>query len=146
MKSAMIIAVIMIALSAGVGVQSWRLHNARQLTDQQAQTLSLQQTALDEKSGQLKALSEQAERNNLEQARLRDMAAETQAARSERQKVVMRLQHENEALKRWADTDLPTDIIRLRQRPAFAGGRAYREWLSQTDTLPVPGGQSANQR
>ncbi|WES88762.1 Rz-like lysis system protein LysB [Dickeya fangzhongdai] len=146
MKSAMIIVVIMIALSAGVGVQSWRLHNARQLTDQQAQTLSLQQTALDEKSGQLKTLSEQAERNNREQARLRDMAAETQAALSERQKVVMRLQHENEALKRWADTDLPADIIRLRQHPTFAGGRAYREWLSQTDALPVPGSQSANQR
>ncbi|ADM99104.1 Rz-like lysis system protein LysB [Dickeya dadantii] len=146
MKSAMIIAAIMMTLSAGVGVQSWRLHNTRQLTEQQAQTLSLQQTALDEKSGQLKALSEQAERNNLEQARLRDMAAETQAALSERQKMVMRLQHENDALKRWADTDLPADIIRLRQRPAFAGGRAYREWLSQTDALPVPGGQSANQR
>lgn len=86
MKSAMIIAAIMIALITGVGVQSWRLHNARQLTEQQAQTLSLQQTALDEKSGQLKALSEQAERNNLEQARLRDMAADTQAALSQRQK------------------------------------------------------------
>ncbi|QOL15161.1 Rz-like lysis system protein LysB [Dickeya dianthicola] len=146
MKSAMIIAVIMIALSAGVGVQSWRLHSARQLTEQQMQTLSLQQTALDEKSGQLKALSAQAERNNVEQARLRDMAAETQAALTQRQKVVMRLQHENDALKRWADTDLPADIIRLRQRPAVSGGRAYREWLSQTDALPVPGGQSANQR
>ncbi|RNM07688.1 Rz-like lysis system protein LysB [Dickeya undicola] len=146
MKSAIIIAAIMMALGAGVGVQSWRLHNARQLTEQQAQTLSLQQTALDEKSSQLKTLSEQAERNNLEQARLRDMAAETQAALSERQKVVMRLQHENEALKRWADTDLPADIIRLRQHPAFTGGRAYREWLSQANALPLPSGQSANQR
>ncbi|NKI75774.1 LysB family phage lysis regulatory protein [Dickeya sp. CFBP 2040] len=146
MKSSMIIAVIMMLLSAGVGVQSWRLHTTLQLTEQQAQTLSLQQTELDEKSGQLKTLSEQAERNNIEQARLRNMAADTQAALSERQKVIMRLQHENEELNRWASTALPADIIRLRQRPALTSGRAYREWLSQTDSVQISSSQPTNQR
>ncbi|WJM86074.1 Rz-like lysis system protein LysB [Dickeya chrysanthemi] len=146
MKSGMIIAATIMLLIVGVGVQSWRLHATHQLAEQQAQTLSLQQTALNEKSTQLKTLTEQAERNNVEQARLRDMAADTQAALSERQKTVARLQHENETLKRWADTDLPADIIRLRQRPALSGGRAYREWLSQTDSLPVSNRQPANQR
>ncbi|QIZ50683.1 Rz-like lysis system protein LysB [Dickeya zeae] len=146
MKSSMIIAAIIMLLSAGIGVQSWRLHTNRQLIEQQAQTLSLQQTALNEKSSQLTALSEQAERSNIEQARLRDMATDTQEALSERQKMIVRLQHENEALKRWADSELPADIIRLRQRPALSGGRAYREWLSQTDSLPVSTSQPTNQR
>ncbi|EEE6222892.1 LysB family phage lysis regulatory protein, partial [Salmonella enterica subsp. enterica serovar Enteritidis] len=32
---------------------------------------------------------------------------------------------------------LPADIIRLRERPALAGGAAYREWLSQSDAVPL---------
>ncbi|HBM3218112.1 TPA: LysB family phage lysis regulatory protein, partial [Klebsiella michiganensis] len=42
----------------------------------------------------------------------------------------------NEDLRRWADTLLPADIIRMRERPALAGGAAYREWLSQGDAVP----------
>ena len=41
-------------------------------------------------------------------------------------------------------TPLPADIIRLRDRPALAGGAAYREWLSQSDAVP-PGKVSAAQ-
>ncbi|HBR2325333.1 TPA: LysB family phage lysis regulatory protein, partial [Klebsiella pneumoniae] len=43
---------------------------------------------------------------------------------------------ENEDLRRWADTLLPADVIRMRERPALAGGAAYREWLSQSDAVP----------
>ncbi len=140
------VAALITLLVTAAAVQSWRLNSARQLTDQQAQTLAAQQAALTEQASQLKTLADLSERNNAEQARLRSLAADTQAALTERQKTLARLQRENEALKRWADTALPDDIIRLRQRPAITGGRAYREWLSPADALPVSGGQPANQR
>lgn len=138
------VAALMVLLVAAVAVQSWRLSHAQQLADQQAQTLTAQHAALTEQASQLKSLADLAERNNAEQARLRSLAVDTQAALTERQKTLARLQRENEALKRWADTALPDDIIRLRQRPALTGGRTYREWLSQANALPVSGGQPAN--
>jgi LysB family phage lysis regulatory protein len=52
-----------------------------------------------------------------------------------RQHRIEELKHENDDLRRWADTPLPADIIRLRERPALAGGAAYREWLSQSDAV-----------
>ncbi|SLM62401.1 MULTISPECIES: Rz-like lysis system protein LysB [Dickeya] len=146
MKSGMLFIALMVLLSIATGVQSWRLYHARQLNEQQAQTLKLQGTALEERAHQLTTLAEQAARNNLEQARLQEITADTQAALSERQKYIARLQRENDALKRWADTALPDDIIRLHQRPAFSGARAYREWMSENNPLPLSGVQPANQR
>ncbi len=146
MKDWLIAAAAALTLASGIALQSWRLHNARLLNEQQAQTLALQQTTLDATSRQLTTLAVQAEQTNNEQARLRELAADTQAALSERQKTIVRLQHENDALKRWADTALPADIIRLRQRPTLTGGHAYREWLSQTNALSLSGGQPTDQR
>ncbi|MCI4184300.1 LysB family phage lysis regulatory protein, partial [Dickeya dianthicola] len=98
------VAALMVLLVAAVAVQSWRLSHAQQLADQQAQTLTAQHAALTEQASQLKSLADLAERNNAEQARLRSLAADTQEALTERQKTLARLQRENEALKRWADT------------------------------------------
>ena len=42
------------------------------------------------------------------------------------------------------ETNSRAQIIRLRERPALAGGAAYREWLSKSDAMP-PGQVSAAQ-
>ncbi|ELJ4753096.1 LysB family phage lysis regulatory protein, partial [Salmonella enterica] len=63
-------------------------------------------------------------------------AEQTTALLRSRQHRIEELKRENEDLRRWADTPLPADIIRLRERPALAGGAAYREWLSQSDAVP----------
>ncbi|ARU83215.1 hypothetical protein A8A57_07235 [Lelliottia amnigena] len=56
-----------------------------------------------------------------------------------RQHRIEELKRENDDLRRWADTPLPADIIRLRERTALAGGAAYRQWLSQSDAVqPEP--------
>lgn len=63
-------------------------------------------------------------------------AEETSALLRSRQRRIEELKRENEDLRRWADTPLPADIIRLRERPTLAGGAAYREWLSKSDAMP----------
>jgi LysB family phage lysis regulatory protein len=54
----------------------------------------------------------------------------------QRQNRIEELKRENEYLRLWADTLLPSDVVRLRERPAITGGAAYREWLSKGDTVP----------
>jgi LysB family phage lysis regulatory protein len=67
------------------------------------------------------------------------LAEQTTALLRHRQHRIEELKRENEDLRRWADTPLPADIIRLRERPALAGGAAFREWLSQSDAVqPAP--------
>ncbi|MCV5631514.1 Rz-like lysis system protein LysB, partial [Escherichia coli] len=90
------------------------------------------------------SLSILTETNNREQARLYAKAEQTSAQLRQRQRRIEELKRETEDLRRWADTPLPADIIRLRERPALAGGAAYREWLSQSDAVP-PGKVSAAQ-
>ncbi|EEF0212167.1 LysB family phage lysis regulatory protein, partial [Salmonella enterica subsp. enterica serovar Enteritidis] len=92
---------------------------------------------LTKKNSQLIGLSILAETNNREQARLYAEAEQTSAQLRQRQRRIEELKRENEDLRRWADAPLPADIIRLRERPALAGGAAYREWLSQSDAVPL---------
>ncbi|MCW9998280.1 Rz-like lysis system protein LysB [Escherichia coli] len=54
------------------------------------------------------------------------------------------LKRENEDLRRWADTPLPADIIRLRERPALTGGAAYRQWLSASDAVSAGSDSAAH--
>ncbi|QQA76210.1 Rz-like lysis system protein LysB [Pectobacterium parmentieri] len=131
--------VVLFLLVAGAGLQSWRLDHSQKLNSQQEDTLKQQRDALDEKSGQLNALADRLKRSDEEQARLRDLVIQNRTALSARQKLIERLKRENQELKHWADTLLPADIVRLRERPALVGGSAYRKWLSEVDAVPVPG-------
>ncbi|WEF11960.1 Rz-like lysis system protein LysB [Pectobacterium actinidiae] len=136
--------VVFFLLVAGAGLQSWRLDHSQKLNSQQEKTLKQQRDALNEKNNQLDALAGQLKRSDEAQARLRDLVEQNRAALSDRQKLIERLKRENQELKHWADTLLPADIVRLRQRPALIGGGAYRKWLSEVDAVPVPGIQSAD--
>ena len=126
-----------VLLVAG-GVQTYRLADARQVVidKQSAETAS--------KNGQLIALALTANANNQAQAQLRQQVASADQLLAQRNSQLKRLYRENETLRRWADTPLPDDIIRLRQRPAFTGAADYRQWLSESHTLPVSSGGTAN--
>ncbi|HEN3626253.1 TPA: LysB family phage lysis regulatory protein [Yersinia enterocolitica] len=126
------------ALLLASGVQTYRLANAQQVViDQQAADAVI-------KSGQLIALALTANANNQAQAQLRQQVASADQLLAQRNSHIKRLYRENATLRRWADTPLPDDIVRLRQRPAFTGAADYRQWLSQGHSLPVSGGQPAN--
>ena len=95
-------------------------------------------------SAQLISLSILTETNNREQARLYAEAEQTSALLRQRQHRIEELKRENEDLRRWADTPLPADIIRLRERPALTGGAAYRQWLSASDAVLAGAGSAAH--
>ncbi|MGM7746136.1 Rz-like lysis system protein LysB [Yersinia enterocolitica] len=126
-----------VLLLAG-GVQTYRLSEARQVViDQQA-------TETASKNGQLIALALTANVNNQAQAKLRQQVASADQLLAQRNSQIKRLYRENETLRRWADTPLPDDIVRLRQRPAFTGAADYRQWLSESHGVPVSGSKSAD--
>ncbi|OVZ81096.1 Rz-like lysis system protein LysB [Yersinia kristensenii] len=126
------------ALLVAGGVQTYRLSEARQVViDQQtAETAS--------KNGQLITLALTANANNQAQAQLRQQVASAEQLLAQRNNQIKRLYRENETLRQWADTPLPDDIIRLRQRPAFTGAADYRQWLSEGHSVPVSGNQPAD--
>ncbi|CFQ95816.1 Rz-like lysis system protein LysB [Yersinia enterocolitica] len=120
------------------GVQTYRLSEARQVViDQQAADVA-------SKNGQLIALALIANANNQAQAQLRQQVASTDQLLAQRNSQIKRLYRENETLRRWADTPLPDDIIRLRQRPAFTGAADYRQWLSESHALSISSSGTAH--
>ncbi|WP_145551664.1 Rz-like lysis system protein LysB [Yersinia mollaretii] len=126
------------ALLLASGVQTYRLSEARQVViDQQTAEAA-------SKNGQLIALALTANANNQAQAQLRQQVASTDQLLAQRNSQIKRLYRENETLRRWADAPLPDDIIRLRQRPAFTGAADYRQWLSESHTLPISGSGTAH--
>lgn len=137
------LAVFLLLLAALVW-QSWRLNNARHTIETQGEMLATKAQALAKKNSQLIGLSILTETNSRAQMRLYAAAEQTATLLRTRQHRIEELKHENDDLRRWADTPLPADIIRLRERPALAGGAAYREWLSQSDGVQPEHVSAAN--
>ena len=133
--------VVLALLLAALGWKTWRLADASQTISTQADELRSKSQALAKSNSQLISLSILTETNNREQARLYADAEQTSALLRQRQHRIEELKRENEDLRRWADTPLPADIIRLRERPTLTGGAAYRQWLSRV--TPCRLGQAA---
>ncbi|WP_405127250.1 Rz-like lysis system protein LysB [Salmonella enterica] len=136
--------VVLALLLAALGWQTWRLADASHTIETQLAALKSKAQELTKKNSQLIGLSILAETNNREQARLYAEAEQTSAQLRQRQRRIEELKRENEDLRRWADAPLPADIIRLRERPALAGGAAYREWLSASDAVSAGAGSTAH--
>ena len=130
------LAAVVVLVLVLLGWQSWQLSKARQTIELQGRDLEASKEKQARASSQLIALSILTETNNREQARLYAAAEESTALLRQRQRRIEGLKRENEELRRWSDTPLPADVIRLRERPALAGGAAYREWLSESNAVP----------
>lgn len=131
-----ILAAVVVLVLVLLGWQSWQLSKARHTIELQGRDLEASKEKQARASSQLIALSILTETNNREQARLYAMAEESTALLRQRQRRIEGLKRENDDLRRWSDTPLPPDVIRLRDRPALAGGSAYREWLSENNAVP----------
>ena len=136
--------VVLALLLAALGWQTWRLADASQTISTQADELQSKSQALANSNSQLISLSILTETNNREQARLYAEAEQTSVLLRQRQRRIEELKRENEDLRRWADTPLPADIIRLRERPALTGGAAYRQWLAASDAVAAGAGSAAH--
>lgn len=138
-----VLAVVLIVVMAALGVQSWRLGTAHSRIDTQATTIASQGKKLSQKNGQLIALNILTQTSSRAQTQLYAAAEQNGKLLRDRQRTIEELKRENEDLRRWADTPLPDPVVRLRQRPALAGGESYREWLSQNHPLPAGPGRAA---
>ncbi|AZD34665.1 Phage spanin Rz LysB [Pseudomonas chlororaphis subsp. aurantiaca] len=91
------------------------------------------------------ARSSQANANTLQQALINERAAQTQLRAQQdklrqglakRERTIEELKRENSELRNWAALQLPDAARRLRERPAFTGASAYRQWLSGRGPMP----------
>ncbi|WP_161539975.1 Rz-like lysis system protein LysB [Glaciimonas sp. PCH181] len=57
------------------------------------------------------------------------------ATLTQREQTIQQHQHENIAIRAWAESAVPDAIARLRHRPAFTGADAYRQRLPASDAL-----------
>lgn len=130
----------LLAISLTVNIvlgQRWRM----QLQDH-AEVLTLVQQLNDHLQQQTERLATAAallERNSDLQAQAQAVLASIQTLAGQRAQHYERLEHENPAVQAWGVVPLPADVVRLRERPAFVSAAAYREWLSEADTVPAAG-------
>ena len=141
MRRTLSVIALIILLLAALGVQSWRLSTAHNTISTQQTAIADQGKKLSQKNGQLIALNILTQTNSQAQTQLYAAAEKNGRLLRDRQRTIEELKRENEDLRRWSDSLLPDPVVRLRQRPALAGGESYREWLSQNHPLPAgPGG------
>ncbi|WP_337011596.1 Rz-like lysis system protein LysB [Pantoea sp. AS142] len=138
------LAVIVLILLLIAGVQSYRLSSAHGRIDAQQTTIEGQSKKLSQKNSQLIALNILTQNSSQAQTQLYAAAERNGQLLRERQRKIEELKRENEDLRRWSDTALPDPVVRLRQRPALAGGESYRKWLSENHPLPAGPGSAAH--
>lgn len=80
------------------------------------------------------------------QSHLRAQQDQLRQSLAKRERTIEELKRENDELRNWADQPLPDAARRLRERPAFTGAAAYRDWLSGRDAVPPAGEQPPQQR
>lgn len=134
---------LLIVVVAAFTLQSWRLINAGHTISTQQAVIADQGKKLSQKNGQLIALNIMTQTNSQAQTQLYAAVEQNGRLLRDRQRTIEELKRENEDLRRWADSPLPDPVVRLRQRPALAGGESYREWLSQNHPLPAGPGRAA---
>lgn len=77
------------------------------------------------------------------QSNLRTQQDQLRQSLAKRERTIEELKRENDELRKWADQPLPDAARRLRERPAFTGAAAYRDWLSSRGAVRAAGNQPA---
>lgn len=131
-----LIVMIMALLIAALGWQSWRLNNASHTIESQGKELNSKKQVLTQKNSQLIALNILTQTSSQAQTQLYAAAEKNNTLLRDRQRRIEELKRENEELRIWDNSRLPDAVVRLRKRPAIAGGESYREWLSQNHPVP----------
>lgn len=109
-------------------------------------TIDTQKNDLAALNNQLKVQRDNASRSERAQVALRQQLDHAQQLAVMKDQKMTRLLNENEALRRWYQSALPDDIIRLHARPAFDNPNDYLRWLSEGSELPNTGQPTENQR
>ncbi|RDL15948.1 LysB family phage lysis regulatory protein [Serratia fonticola] len=110
------------------------------------ETIGKQKKALQALQNALTELEARARSNEREQVLLREQRDAAEALANRRHQTITRLLNENEALRRWYQSPLPDDVIRLHRRPGFATPDDYLRWMSEGQQLPDTGKPTDHQR
>lgn len=138
---AKLLAVVGVIAALGAGVSYVRALRA-DVINAQEQRDTARQAAADRES-EIRLMLQDADRKAKQQAQLDHahtaIAIKLNAVRS----LNRRLIDENTALRAWADTPLPDDVVRLQSSPALTGADGYIERVP--DSEPVhPAGDGAS--
>ncbi len=126
--------VLLMALTLWLG---WQLREARRDISDRDRDITGLNTSLDRARSQLAAVDLMARANDSFQLAYQQEQDAITTAAVARAEQIKRLTNENPEIKRWADTPLPADVIRLQKRPAITGAAGYRAFLSESDALPA---------
>ncbi|MNG58062.1 hypothetical protein D3C79_161800 [compost metagenome] len=140
-----LVAFLVLALVVAGWVKWDNLRLTRALSES-TRTVSQQKNELSAVYQALSALQTTARRNEREQVILRQRITAADLLANRRNNTITRLLNENEVLRRWYQSALPDDVIRLHTRPDFATPDDYLRWLSEGQQLPAARQQPDNQR
>ncbi|CAI2535343.1 phage lysis regulatory protein, LysB family [Serratia liquefaciens] len=140
-----LVAFLVLALVVAGWVKWDNLRLTRALS-KSTRTVSQQKNELSAVYQALSELQTTARRNEREQVILRQRITAADLLANRRNNTITRLLNENEVLRRWYQSALPDDVIRLHTRPDFATPDDYLRWLSEGQQLPAARQQPENQR
>lgn len=141
----MLMTLLMLAVVAVWWIGRENRELTRSLSDA-TETIGKQKKALQASQNALTELKTRAHSNERAQVLLREQRDTAEALASRRNQTITRLLNENEALRRWYQSPLPDDVIRLHRRPRFATPDDYLRWLSEDRQLPDTGKPTDHQR
>ncbi|REC94877.1 LysB family phage lysis regulatory protein [Kushneria indalinina DSM 14324] len=132
-------------LIAGLTLGGWALWQRGNAASERADRIAQQRDTAQQESQQrqlvINALWDNARRLESQRRALADQQTELARTASSRLEQIREIQRENDEIREWAGTRLPSDVIRLRQRPAVTGADAYRQSVRDPSALH-PAGQS----
>lgn len=137
-----IIAALLLSLVASLAGWRWANNKATQAS----RTIAQMQGMLAANSVAISELQASGQRNERAQMVLRQRIIAAGQLASRRNQTITRLLNENETLRRWYQSALPDDVVRLHTRPEFTNPGDYLRWLSEGQQLPDTGQSSENQR
>lgn len=139
---------IAIAVLSLVVLVTWALWERSEAADARADLAEqkLDESRQREQQAQLiiDALWNNAKRLESQRRALAEHKNALERTASDRLATIREMQRDNQALREWADTRLPADVIRLRERPAVTGADAYHQSLRDAQPLHAPGERTAN--
>ncbi|ERK16773.1 hypothetical protein L580_0352 [Serratia fonticola AU-P3(3)] len=136
MKTLITLLVLAVVVVWWIGRENSEL--TRSLSDA-TETIGRQKKALQDSQRSLTKLRDRAHSDERAYMLLREQRDTAEALANRRNQTITRLLNENEALRRWYQSPLPNDVIRLHQRPGFATPDDYLRWLSEGQQLSDTG-------
>ncbi|NIE83942.1 MULTISPECIES: Rz-like lysis system protein LysB [unclassified Burkholderia] len=130
--------------AGGAGYEYTRLLQER-LAGATAAASQARQDA-DARDAVIARLTSQVREQDAQRAQLERTRGQVDARLASYQQQLRKLIDENQAIRAWADTALPDDVVRLHASPALAGADDYAQRLRDGDALHAAGNAPAQQR